>query len=289
MTDYGRDLEFGWFADPDVRTMRETLAAARVADRAGLDLIGVQDHPYNAAHLDAWTLLTTIASTTERIRVFPDVANVPLRGAVMLGRAASTLDQISGGRVELGLGTGVFWEGISAMGTPERSKKQRVDALEEAVDVLRLWFSGERSVSYDGDWYPLAGAHPGPPPAHRIGLWLGALGPRMLGIIGAKADGWLPSLAFVPPARLPDAHARIDDAALAAGRDPGMINRVYNVWGDYATEQWVDLLTTLTLESGMNAYVFGVPPAETEIRRISDEIAPAVREAVRAERESGRS
>ena len=164
MTDYGRDLEFGWFADPGVSTTRETLAAAQVADKAGLDLIGVQDHPYNATHLDAWTLLTAIASTTERVRVFPDVANVPLRGAAMLGRAASTLDQISVGRVELGLGTGVFWEGIAAMG----SKKQRVDALEEAVDVLRLWFSGERSVSYDGDWYPLAGAHPGPPPAHRI-------------------------------------------------------------------------------------------------------------------------
>ncbi|OYO00554.1 LLM class flavin-dependent oxidoreductase [Enemella evansiae] len=285
MTDYGRDLEFGWFADPDVRSARETLGAAGIADQAGLDLIGVQDHPYNSGHLDAWTLLTAIASTTERVRVFPDVANVPLRGAVMLGRAAATLDRISDGRVELGLGTGVFWEGIAALGTPERSRKERVDALEEAVDVLRLWFdSGRRSVSYDGDWYRLRGAHPGPPPIHRIGLWLGALGPRMLQILGSKADGWLPSLAFVPPDKLAEPNARIDDAALAAGRDPAEINRVYNVWGDFSTQQWVDLLTTTTLEHGMNAYVFGVPPLESELRRISDEIAPAVREAVAAER-----
>lgn len=284
MTDYGRPLEFGWFADPDARLVRETLAAAQVADRAGLDLIGVQDHPYNSGHLDAWTLLSAIASTTERVRVFPDVANVPLRGAAMLGRAAASLDSISGGRVELGLGTGAFWEAIAAMGVPERSKKERVDALEEAVDVLHLWFSGQRAVSYEGDWYPLKGVHPGPPPAHQIGLWLGALGPRMLRILGAKADGWLPSLAFVPPDKLPEAHTRIDDAALEAGRDPAVINRIYNVWGDYPTEQWVDLLTTLTLEGGMNAYVFGAPPVESELRRISDEIAPAVREAVAAAR-----
>lgn len=284
MTDYGRELEFGWFADPDARLARETVAAAQVADRAGLDLIGVQDHPYNPGHLDAWTLLTTIAGATDRIRVFPDVANIPLRGAVMLGRAAASLDRLSGGRVELGLGTGVFWEGIAAMGTPERSKRERVDALEEAVDVLHLWFGGQRSVTYDGEWYPLSGAHPGPPPAHRIGLWLGAIGPRMLGIVGAKGDGWLPSLAFVPPDKLGPAHARIDEAALAAGRDPAEINRVYNVWGDLSTEQWVDLLTSVTLEHGMSSYVFGVPPVEAELRRISDEIAPAVREAVAAER-----
>ena len=106
----------------------------------------------------------------------------------------------------------------------------------------------------------------------------------MLSILGAKADGWLPSLSFVPPEKLPEAHARIDDAAMAAGRDPAAINRVYNVWGNYSTQDWIDMLTSFTLESGMNAYVFGVPPVESELRRISDEIAPAVREAVQAER-----
>jgi len=204
----------------------------------------IQDHR-TTRHLDAMTLLTAIAATTERIRMFPDVANVPLRGPVMLARAAATIDRISGGRMELGLGSGAFWEHIARLGVPERTPGQAVAAFEEALDVLRQWFE-QRSVTHDGDWYPIKGARSGPEPAHRIGLWVGAYAPRMLGLVGSKADGWLPSLSFLPPEKLDAAHAKIDEAALAAGRDPAAINRIYNVWGDRSTDELVDTLTRVT-------------------------------------------
>ena len=81
---------------------------ARRADAAGLDWVSVQDHPYQPAFLDAWTLLTAIATATATIGVFPNVANLPLRPPAMLARAAASLDILSGGRGELGLGTGAF-------------------------------------------------------------------------------------------------------------------------------------------------------------------------------------
>src|SRR3954451_23723095 len=98
----------------------------------------------------------------------------------MFAKAAASLDVISGGRFELGLGAGGLPEQIAAMGGPRRSPGESVDALEEAIEVIRLMWSGERTVSFAGRHYRLADAHPGPPPAHPIGLWLGAFKPRML-------------------------------------------------------------------------------------------------------------
>ena len=284
MADYGRAVEFGYFLEPDAADPHSIVGAARAADRHGLDLIGIQDHPYQPRFLDTWTLLSFLGAATDRIRLFPDVASLPLRPPAVLAKAAASLDLLTGGRVELGLGAGAFWQPIVAMGGPHRTKLESVDALDEAIDVVRLWWSDERSVRYAGSYYTLSGSHPGPRPAHQIGIWLGAYRQRMLDLVGSKADGWLPSLANLPPDQLADAHYRIDAAAARAGRDPSAITRVYNLWGERPAAEWIDLLTTWTLENGMNAYVFGGPPTEIVIRTITDEIAPAVRERVKAER-----
>ncbi|MFV0307947.1 MAG: LLM class flavin-dependent oxidoreductase [Desertimonas sp.] len=283
MTDYGRDLQFGYFLEPTAADPAALLTAARSADRLGLDLLGIQDHPYNSTHLDTWTLLSAIGATTERIRIFPDVTSLPLRDPAILAKTAASLDQITGGRVELGLGGGAFWDGIVAMGGPRRSPGEAVAAVEEAIDVLTVFWAGG-PARYDGAFYRLAGARPGPPSAHPIGIWLGALGPKMLDLVGRKATGWLPSLSFVPPERLDEANERIDAGAHVAGREPAGINRVYNVWGDFEVSRWVDLLTDTTINHGMNAYVFGAPPMESELRRIAEEIVPAVRASVIAAR-----
>jgi alkanesulfonate monooxygenase SsuD/methylene tetrahydromethanopterin reductase-like flavin-dependent oxidoreductase (luciferase family) len=76
---------------------------------------------------------------------------------------------------------------------------------------VRLVWSKERSASFDGDFYSLKGYRPGPHPAHDIGIWVGAAGPRMLALIGRLADGWVPSLFWAPPERLPGLHKRIDE------------------------------------------------------------------------------
>src|SRR5215216_5486722 len=153
MTDYGRDLEFGANADPLVDEPNHAAAVARLADTMGLDFVAIQDHPYNRRFLDTWTLLATLIPQTSRLRFFPDVVDLPLRPPAMLAKAAATLDVLSGGRVELGLGAGAFWDAIRAYGGPVRSPREAVEALEEAVQVIRLMWSGQRGVRLEGRHY----------------------------------------------------------------------------------------------------------------------------------------
>ncbi|GAA3306597.1 hypothetical protein GCM10020219_003560 [Nonomuraea dietziae] len=131
MNDYGRSPQFGYFLVPNAGD--PVIEYAQLADRLGLDLIGVQDHPYQRRHLDTWTLLSVIVAVTERVTVFPDVANLPLRQPSVLAKSAASLDLLSGGRVELGLGAGGFWEAIEAYGGPRRTRGEAMDALTEAV------------------------------------------------------------------------------------------------------------------------------------------------------------
>lgn len=290
MADYGRPVRFGVFPTPETEHLDTVLRLARIADEEGLELIGIQDHPYQRAYLDTWMLMATVLARTERVSVFPDVTSLPLRPPAVLATSAASLDVMSGGRFELGLGTGAFWEAIEAMGGPRRSPGESVDALVEAIEVIRLMWSGERSVRFEGEHYRLAGVKPGPQPAHPMGIWLGAGGPRMLGVVGRLADGWLPSSGWATPDKLPEMHARIDEAAAAADRDPAAITRVYNVWGTIdgdggflqgTVADWVEQLSALVLETGMDGFVFGPggDPVD-QVHRFAAEVAPAVREQV---------
>ena len=300
MRDYGRELGFGVSVEPSADSWQQTVSMVRAADEAGLDLVGIQDHPYQRRFLDTWTLISTLVPLTERIRFFPDVANLPLRPPAMLAKAAASLDVISRGRVEMGLGAGAFWDAVVAMGGPRRSPGEAVRALEEAIRVMRLVWSEERSLRFDGEFYGLSGMRPGPAPAHPIGIWVGAYGPKMLGLIGRLADGWVPSLAYSSPERLAEMHDRIDAAAGEAGREPGEITRVYNVDGRIGPEgdgpligppeKWAKTLSGFVLERGMDTFVFWpkAPPEEHErqVRLFAEEVAPAVREIVEKGRAS---
>jgi alkanesulfonate monooxygenase SsuD/methylene tetrahydromethanopterin reductase-like flavin-dependent oxidoreductase (luciferase family) len=288
---YGHNLQFGYFLTPTT-DYPEVLRRAQVCDRMGYDLIGIQDHPYQQRFVDTWTLLATLAGQTERVRLFPDVVNLPLRPPAVLAKAAASLDVMSGGRIELGLGAGAFWEGIHALGGDKRAPGQAVTALEEAIHVIRLMWSGGRGLRYEGEFYALRGAHGGPVPAHPMGIWLGALGPRMLNLTGRLGDGWVPSSSYVPPASLPEMQARIDDGAAEAGRDPAAIRRLYNVMGRLGrapsaepfqgpAAQWVDELTHLAVEVGMDTFIIGLPePPGDQLERFIAEVAPRVRENV---------
>lgn len=295
MPDYGRLLEFGVSIEPLANPPDYAARVAKAADRAGLDLVGIQDHPYQRRFLDTWTLISTLVPVTESVRFFPDVANLPLRPPAMLAKAAASLDVISGGRVEVGLGAGAFWDAVVGMGGLRRSPGEAVRATEEAIDVMRLVWSEERSLRFHGEFYSLKGMRPGPSPVHDIGIWVGAYGPRMLGLIGRKADGWVPSLGFSPPARLPEMHGKIDEGAAEAGRDPSEIKRIYNVSGNIGPEgdgplegpawKWVETLTGFVLEGGMDSFVFW--PGEDHERQtelFAGEVVPAVREAVEGAR-----
>ncbi|MCC6222530.1 MAG: LLM class flavin-dependent oxidoreductase [Thermoleophilia bacterium] len=283
MADYGHELDFGTFITPRSERPHEVVALAQTTERAGLDLVTFQDHPYQPAFLDTWTLLSYVAGKTERVRLSGNVLNLPLRQPAVLARAAASLDLLSGGRFELGLGAGSFWEAIAAMGGPDRSRGGAVAALREALDIIRaIWNpSGEpRGVSLDGEHYRIHGAKPGPRPAHEIQIWLGALKPRLLRLIGEKADGWLPSYSYLQEGDLARGNSVIDAAAEAAGRDPRAIRRLLNVPPDVAT---AEQLLPLVLEHGVSTFILWADDPRT-IERYGAEIAPALREAVARER-----
>lgn len=294
MADYGHDLLFGAFVPPVAEQSETVVTLARIADASGLDLFTVQDHPYQPRFLDTWTLLSYLAARTQRVHLVPNVANLPLRQPAVLGQSAASLDVLSDGRVELGIGAGAFWDAIVAMGGPRRSPGEAVRALEEAIAVIRAVWAPGRAPRIDGEHYRLAGAKPGPVPVHPIGIWVGAYGPRMLALTGRLGDGWLPSQGYTPPDRLPDMNARIDEAAAAAGRAPASVRRLYNLEGSFGTgsgflqgtvDDWVEQLATLALEQGTSGFVLATDAGSARaMQRFAEDVAPAVRIAVEQER-----
>jgi alkanesulfonate monooxygenase SsuD/methylene tetrahydromethanopterin reductase-like flavin-dependent oxidoreductase (luciferase family) len=275
MNDYGHDLLFGTFITPQNRRPKDVVALAQLSERVGLDLVTFQDHPYQPGFLDTWTLLSWVAAQTETITVSGNVLNLPLRPPAVLARAAASLDLLSGGRVELGLGGGGFWDAIEAMGGPRRSPRETVDALSEAIDVIRaMWDDRPGGVFFDGKHYRVHGAKRGPAPAHDISIWVGAYGPRMLRLVGEKADGWLPSTSYMKPGDLERGNRLIDEAAQAAGRDPGKIRRLLNF-----SPADVDngRLFEYGLENGVSAFILWAD--DTDSIAQFGKIAQQVREA----------
>lgn len=298
MTDYGHDLRFGTFVTPSAQGVNHVLDLAVAADRAGLDLVTFQDHPYQPAYLDTWTLLAYVAARTQRVHVSGNVLSLPLRPPVVLARATASLDLLSGGRVELGIGAGAFWDGIAAMGGRRLTPGQGVEALREAITVIReVWDTETRGgVRLDGEYYQVAGAKRGPATTRDIPIWVGAYKPKMLALTGATANGWLPTIEYLPRGvdSLPELNARIDDAAAGAGRTPSDVRRLMNFMNvrfsatghgllDGPVDQWVEQLTGLALEHGITAYLIGGDDIATT-ERFAAEVAPAVRAAVTRER-----
>ncbi len=298
MPDYGNKIQFAYFLTPDAGDAEGVLATAALADHLGYDLLGVQDHPYQRRHLDALALAGVILARTERIRVFHAVGNLPLRPPAVFAKAAATLDQLSGGRFEVGLGGGGFLDAAEAMGAPALTPGQSIDALEEAVAILRASWSGERSLRFDGSHYRLQGMRPGPAPAHQIGIWLGAAKPRALALTGRAADGWVaPLMNYLPPAAAAESQAVIDRAAREAGRDPREIRRIYNIPGAFTPaadapasdsdesivgppDHWVEVLTHLALDLGFDTFMLAAPPDPDTLRTFIEDVAPQVRQRV---------
>jgi len=297
MTDYGQKLIFGSFVTPAAQPPLHAVELAVASERAGLDLVTFQDHPYQTSFHDTWTLMSFIAARTERIRIGANVLNLPLRPPAVLARSAASLDRLSGGRIELGIGAGSFWDAIAGMGGRRLTPGQSVQALEEAITVIRaLWAADEPGgVHVRGEFYRVDGAKRGPAPSHDIGIWIGALKPRMLRLVGRAGDGWLPSLAYLPdgPASLTEMNAHIDDGAANAGRDPAAVVRLLNITGRFASrngglldgppEQWAHELTDIALNHGTSGFIL-VADEPDAIERYAHEVAPRVREMVVADR-----
>jgi alkanesulfonate monooxygenase SsuD/methylene tetrahydromethanopterin reductase-like flavin-dependent oxidoreductase (luciferase family) len=279
--DYRQPVEFGTFLTPRNSPASESVEHAVLCDQLGYDLVTFQDHPYQPRFLDTWTLMTWVAARTDRIRVSGNVLNLPLRQPAVLARAAASLDLLSGGRFDLALGAGAFWDAIEAMGEPRRTPGEAVQALTEAIEIIRgIWAAHDRSpLRVPGEFHHVSGAKRGPAPSRAIPIVLGAYGPRMLGIVGRLADGWVPSLGNLPPGGLPRGNELIDEAATAAGRDPSTIRR----WLNLPDSVTADQLTELVLADGISTFILSSDDEPT-LRAFAAEIVPAVRAAVAAAR-----
>ncbi len=279
MTVYGHPLLFGSFLTPTAADPERVVGLAQRSERLGLDFVTVQDHPYQPRFLDTWTLLSYIAARTRSVRLAANVTNLPLRPPAVLARSVASLDLLSGGRVELGLGAGAFWEAIEAMGGRRLPGGQGVRALEEAIDVIRqVWDAGARGgVRVEGEFHRVVGAKRGPAPAHDVGIWLGAYKPRMLALTGRLADGWLPSMGYLQPGDLAAGNAIIDEAAHEAGRSPRDIRRLLNVGPEQSAQQ----LAELAIADGVSTFIL-TSDDPGDLQRFAEEVAPAVRELVAA-------
>ncbi len=292
--DYGHELRFGIFTVPSAENAGGAIAAAKLADLVGLDVVSFQDHPYQAKFLDTWTLLSYLAAETETVKLAPNVANLPLRPPAVLAKSVASLDILSGGRVELGLGAGAFWDAVAAMGGERLTPGEGVTALSEAIEIIRaMWDTSQRSVNVGGDYWEVRGAHPGPAPAHDVEIWLGAYKPRMLALTGAKADGWIPSVGYAEIGELAGMCERIDAAATDAGRHPSAVRRMLNVgnvagdvWPTGEQSSWPEQLVQLALEAGISTYILAAGD-ESSIRAWATEVAPATRELLEDARKSG--
>lgn len=294
---------FGVNIHPGVGDQAEAVRRARIADASGLDLALVQDHPYIADFFDTWTLLTTLAALTERVHLGSNVSPLPLRPPAMLAKLAATLDVLSGGRVELGIGAGGYPLGIAAFGGAVPQRSEIVPAFDEALQVIRGLWQAERSFRFEGQHYQFKGTHFGPRPAHPIRIWVGATKPRMLRLTGRRADGVLVSNSYVPEEQLAEVNQRIDEGAARAGRAPEEIRRGYNLMGmlelpgrandpsqlrpgtpSLPAVGWVEHLVHLYRDADMDTFIFW-PLGEHQIEQIeafAGEVVPAVRKGTQA-------
>lgn len=294
--------QFGIQLTPSAEQIGQIREIARLVDREGLDLIGVQDHPYAPAQLDAFGVIAMILADTERVRVFPDVADLPLRGAAVLANAAASLDVQSGGRFELGLGSGGYPRAIASMGGPMRSPGDALAALDESIGLMRtLWRTpvGERVV-VPGTYAAVDGMRAGPAPAHPIGIWVGSIGPRSLALTGRVADGWAaPIPHYLPYEEWPRAQDMIDAAARDAGRDPSEVIRMAQLVGDItatdvpsvrlsgedpiraSADQWVDVISDLAVQGRFDTFVYWPEnPTPDQASRWVRDVVPAARTAL---------
>ncbi|MDJ0420020.1 LLM class flavin-dependent oxidoreductase [Rhodococcus opacus] len=298
MTDYGHPISFGVSIDPDIAEFAKSQQLALAAEAAGLDLVAIQDHPYQPQHVDALTAATFLAAGTERIGVFTDVADLQLRSPVMLAKAAASLAALTGGRFDLGVGGGGLPDAIRTMGVPPKTPGQVVAYTEESMQVIRQALDGG-TVRFAGAQLVVPGYAAGPVPPRRVGLWLGAQRPRLLAVVGRAADGWISPLnIYIPPREVPSRQRIIDEAAVAAGRSPSDVRRIYNVIGtiggrgegpglSMSADDWARTLASWAIELGFDTFVFWpVTDHLTQLGMFAAEIVPAVRELVEHARNS---
>ncbi|MCK9926645.1 LLM class flavin-dependent oxidoreductase [Frankia sp. Mgl5] len=296
-----RDVLFGFGLETGVGEVDALLAHATQADRDGLDLVTLSDHPYLADRLDAYAALGVVLGRTTSITGAVNVTNTPSRPAPMLARTISALSALSGGRVVLGVGAGGLWSEIAKLGVEPLAPARAVRAMAETITLVRALTGGGDPVTFEGEFHRVTDLVPSLSPTPAI--WTGSVGSQSLAVTGRLADGWIPGhAADWLSSRFAESRPLIDEAAAAAGRNPADVATIYNVqgritasplpafrddsgrWFGGSVDQWVDELTSAVLEHGAAGFIcFPVDDGtgtDVALSRWAREIVPAVREAI---------
>jgi F420-dependent oxidoreductase-like protein len=211
----------------------KTLERWRLFERLGFDSAWDCDHYIQPSrpdgpYLEAWTLLAALAAGTERIRIGVLVSSNTFRHPALLAKQAVTVDHVSNGRLELGIGAGWYEPEHEMFGIDFPPRRELVDRFREAVEIVDGLLRNERTT-YEGVHYRLRDAAFRPPPLQRPRppLTIGAHGPRMLRIVARYADAWN---SFGTPEQIRERNQVLDEACAEIGRDPREIVRSLYYW-----------------------------------------------------------
>jgi probable F420-dependent oxidoreductase len=237
---FGLALPHYDFSSPDGAPVSwERLAAsARRAEELGFDSVWVSDHFFLSlarygggddlyGSAEPLSTLAGLAVVTERVRLGTLVLCAGFRHPAILAKTATTIDLLSGGRLDLGVGAGWYREEHEAFGYEFGSVGERFEVLEETVEVLARLFGEDEPATWEGRRFRLDGALNHPRPAQKGGppIWLGGKGgPRLLRLVARRGAGWNTVWAWTPEDYAERARA-LDEACEREGRDPGSVRR----------------------------------------------------------------
>lgn len=264
-------VRLGIYPSPVASDPEHAVDLARIARDAGLDVVVVQDHPYQPAFLDGVTTAAAIAAEVDGIEVWPHVAALPLRAPVVVAKEVATLDLLTQGRAGVVLSPGDFTDGIVAAGGPRLTPDQSATALAEAARVLRATWSGSGVVEVTGEHHRVEGLVAGPRPAHRTPLWTTT---TRADVIADLADGWLLSMADVAPH---DLAAALTDRP--AREWPLRVGYLFAPTDGFLDgDDWADELAALATTHGLSLLLLATDDPD-DVLALAD-AADAVRAAV---------
>ena len=217
-------------AGSDYNTMRQV---AVECEKCGFDFVWISDHLQDLAspkpYFESWTTLSALAAETNRVRLTTVLMNNLFRHPSLLAKMSATLDIISKGRLNLGIGAGWYSEECASYGIQFPKPLDRIQQLEEAIEILKeMWTRDD--VTFAGKYYTLKNATLNPKPIQKPHppIWTGIMNgkSRMLRTIAKYADGWTISSLYLPtPKELQQMKQSLDECCRAIGRDPNQIEQ----------------------------------------------------------------
>jgi len=218
----------------DYSAMKQAVLAC---ENYGFDFVWISDHlqdlSSSKSYFEGWTTLSDLAAETNRIRLCTVLMNNLFRQPSLLAKMSATLDVISGGRLNFGIGAGWYSEECAAYGIPFPKPIERMQRLEEAIEIIRgLWTRD--NVSFAGKYYTLKNANLNPKPVQKPHppIWTGSMygRSRMLRVIAKHADAWTISSLYLPtPMELQQVKETLDGYCRELGRDPNQIQQALGV------------------------------------------------------------